>query len=166
MRALVWAAIAGLVAVDALYLAIVYFQGGPDPPGVLTVPFVAAYLAIMAALLGASLPAPASAKLVLRAAASAGLLVMGVVAAFSIGLLVLVIAALSVAATVNLLGTRPKILIAAGAAALLAVAVLVVGLQVTSRYIVCPATGSGGGTTGGLFGQESYQCDNGRLTTR
>ena len=165
-RAMVWVAIAGLVAIDALYLAIIYAQGGPDPPDVLTVPFVATYLAVMALILGASLLSAGWAKAVLRAAASGGLVVLGVIAAFSIGVLILVVAAVSMAATVPVLNIHAKVLVASGLAAVVAAAVLVAGLEYTSHYIVCPATGGGSGTTGGLFSHVAYQCDEGVLTTR
>jgi hypothetical protein len=167
-RVLVWVAIAGLAAIDGLYLAIIYLQGDPAPANVLTVPFVAAYLAAAAILLGASLFSSAPARPALRAAASCGLLVLGVIAAFSIGVLILVIAVLAIATTVAALGTQksPRVRVAAGVASLVAAVVLVGGLELTSRYLVCPATGSSGGTTGSFFGQLSYECDNGTLTTR
>jgi hypothetical protein len=167
-RVLVWVAIAGVVAIDGLYLAIIHFQGDPAPANVLTAPFVASYLAVMAILLAASLLTAATAKPVLRAAASAGLLVLAVLAAFSIGVLILVVAGLAIAATIPTLGIQKsrRIRVAAGVAALVAAVVLIGGLELTSRFLVCPATGSSGGTTGSFFGQVSYECDNGRLTTR
>ena len=166
-RALVWVGIAGLVAIDGLYLAIIYFQGDPRPADLLTVPFIASYLAAMAVLLGASLLAPVAARPALRAAASSGLVVLGVLAAFSIGLLILVIAGLAIATMIPVLGTqnRPRVLVSTGVASLVAVIVLVGGMQLASRYLVCPPTGSSGGSTGGFFGQVTYECNNGRLTT-
>ena len=159
---------AGMVAIDVLYLAIIHFQNDPLPADVLTVPFIASYMAVMAILLGASLLSPVSARPALRGAASSGLIVLGVLAAFSIGALILVIAGLAIATTVAALGirNRPRILVATGVASLVAVIVLVGGLQLTSRYLVCPPTGSMGGSTGGFFAQVTYECDNGRLTTR
>ena len=167
-RVLVWVAMAGLVAIDGLYLAIIHFQGDPAPADVLTVPFVASYLAAMTILLGASAFSSARAKPVLRAAASAGLLVLAALAAFSIGALILVIAGLAIAATIPALGSQKstRVRVAAGVAALVAAVVLVGGLELTSRYLACPPTGSSGGTTGSFFGQVSYECDSGRLTTR
>jgi hypothetical protein len=122
----------------------------------------------MAILLGASLVSHASAKPVLRVTASVGLLVLAVLAALSIGVLILVIASLAIATTIPALGMQksPRVRIAAGVASLVAAVVLVGGLELTSRFLVCPATGSSGGTTGSFFGQVSYECDNGRLTTR
>ncbi|HEV3100698.1 MAG TPA: hypothetical protein VG426_00010 [Candidatus Dormibacteraeota bacterium] len=167
-RALVWVAMAGLVAIDVLYLAIIHFQNDPGPADVLTVPFVATYLAAMAILLGASLVSPAPARPAFRAAASSGLLVLGLLAAFSIGVLVLVMAGLAIATTVGALGMqhKPRVLAATAVASLVAVIVLVGGLQLAWHYLVCPPTGSSGGTTAGFFGQVTYECDNGRLTTR
>jgi hypothetical protein len=169
-RALVWVAIAGLVAIDVLYLAIIHSQGGggPGPADVLTVPFIASYIALMAILLLGSLVSPVSAKPVLRAAASAGLLVLAVLAAFSIGVLILVFAALAIVASIQALVVRhtPRVLGAAVFAAILSVALLVTGLQISWQYLVCPSHGQIGGTTAGFFGQLSYECDNGRLTFR
>jgi hypothetical protein len=51
------------------------------------------------------------------------------------------------------------------AAALVAVAVLIAGFEVTERVIVCPESGTvGGGGSGFVTGSYHYQCVNGRLT--
>ncbi|HKW07925.1 MAG TPA: hypothetical protein VJS19_10205 [Candidatus Dormibacteraeota bacterium] len=164
MRVLTWFAIAALVAIDALYLSIINLQGGPDAPDVLTVPFVATFLALMAICLRASLLAPARVKLPLRAAASAGLVVMGMIGAFSIGLLILVVAGLSIAVTAGTPATRLGSIIAAGIASVAVVGILVIGFEISWHHIVCPATGSGGGTTAGFVSQTAYSCQNGVLT--
>jgi hypothetical protein len=50
-------------------------------------------------------------------------------------------------------------------AAVAAVALLLGGLEVTERLVVCPETGtSGGGGSGLLTGPYRYECNNGRLT--
>jgi hypothetical protein len=77
-------------------------------------------------------------------------------------------AGLAIATTVGALGMqhKPRVLAATAVASLVAVIVLVGGLQLAWHYLVCPPTGSSGGTTAGFFGQVTYECDNGRLTTR
>jgi hypothetical protein len=166
-RIVVWVAVGEILAVDALYLLIIGSQGGPPTPDVLTVPFVATYLGLMAVLLAISLFTGKSAKPLLRAAPSGGLLVLAVIAAFSIGILILPAAGLAFASTVGALNvTRsPRVIAGSVSAAVVAVAVLVVGFQIAWHHLECPPTGSMGGTTAGFFGQLSYECDNGRLTT-
>ena len=167
-RILVGLAVVAVAATDALYLAIVAGQGGEPTPDVLTVPFVAGYLALMGVLLLLSLNAQPEVTPGLRAAASAGLLGLGFLSGFMIGLAVLVAAGLAVASTVLALIRRssPRILGSSAIAAFLAVAVLVAGFQFAWQYLVCPPTGQMSGTTAGFFGQASYQCDGGRLTLR
>jgi len=47
----------------------------------------------------------------------------------------------------------------------LAIGLLVAGLEITGRLIVCPATGTASGTGSGLVtGGYSYQCNEGTLT--
>ena len=68
-------------------------QPGSRPGIVGVVPFVAGYMFVMAVLLWLSIvdrPALASMRPAMRAAAAAGLLVLGVIAAFSIGLPIIV----------------------------------------------------------------------------
>jgi hypothetical protein len=103
----------------------------------------------------------------LRAGAAAGLIVLGVLAAFSIGLPILVAGIL--AAVAFGLSVEPArwqwTLVAGGTTALIATAVLIGGLDVTQRIIVCPQTGqSGGGGTGLFTGQYQWSCDNGQPT--
>ncbi len=162
-------AVIATVAIVALYLAIIRSQGGgePSPPDVLTVPFVAAYLLLMAVLLGVSLLAPAGARPALRGAAAGGLFVLAVLALFSIGVAILLLAGLAIAATVLAIVERPgaRSVVSAVLAGVLAVAVLVAGFEVSSHYLVCPSTGESGGTTASLLGHSSsYDCNNGVLT--
>jgi hypothetical protein len=158
-------AIAGILAIDVLYLAIVRLQGDPPPVDVLTVPFIAGYLLLMAALLGASLIALPALRPALRAAASCGLLVLGLLAAFSIGILILATAALAITSLAQSIerDRSPRTLGASLAASVVAVAVLVAGLQLAWNFLVCPSTGQVSGTAG-FFGQSHYQCTDGRLT--
>ncbi len=76
-----------VVAVDGLYIGLINGQGPSAQPYIPR--FVGAYLAVMAALIViALLPRPeiAMIRAPLRAAAAAGLLMLGIFAAFSIGL--------------------------------------------------------------------------------
>ena len=156
-----------VVAIDVLYMVIVRSQGGPDPVDVWTVPFVAGYLAVMALLLGLSIFLPPTVRPALRAASSAGLLVLAVLTAFSIGTGVLIAAILSIAATIIALVEKhgPPVLGSAIFAAVLAVGAMLIGLQVTWQHIVCPATGQTGGSTPAIFTSGStYECNDGVLT--
>src|SRR5690242_18208812 len=80
-------AFAIVLATDVLYAAVINSQGGTNPMPYVP-KFVASYLALMAALIAvAMLPRPEVLPLrsPLRAAAAAGLLFLGFIAAFSIG---------------------------------------------------------------------------------
>jgi hypothetical protein len=171
VRVLVVVPIVGLMAVIAGYIAIIRSQDGARPDDVLTVPFVTGYLLLMALLLAVSLlelPAIARSRPALRGAAAAGLWVLGVLALFSIGLAIVICAALATAATVVTLTARPSLraTVSAVVAGILSVVVLAVGFEITARVIVCPATGQSGGTTAAfLTNGFSYECNDGVLTT-
>lgn len=166
---MVWVALAIVLVEDALYFGLVRNQGSYAPDAY-TVPFVTAYMLLMAGLLGASLtrhPKILLATTALRAGAGGGLLVLGIVAAFSIGLPLIVAGILAAAATVQTLAP-PHLTPAAISgvlAALVSVAVLVTGFEVTERLIVCPNHGmmSGGGS-GFVTGPYHYDCVDGRLS--
>ena len=167
-RVLVAVAVIATVAIVTLYLWIIRSQGagGPSTPDVLTVPFVAGYQLLMAALLGVSLLAPAGARPALRGAAAGGLFVLAVLAMFSIGLAILLVAGLAIAATVLAIAERPgaRSVVSAVLAGVLAVVVLVAGFEFAWHVLVCPPTGQMGGTTAGFFDSVSYDCINGVLT--
>jgi hypothetical protein len=166
-RVLTALAVIAIVAIVAIYLAIIRSQGGQASDTPLIVPFVASYLALMAALLAASFFTPAAWRPALRAAASAGLVFMGVLAAFSIGLAILVAAALAIASAVLSARARPggTTTASSGVAVLLAVALLVAGFEFSWSYLVCPASGESGGSTASFLGRgSSYDCHNGVLT--
>ena len=164
-RVLVAIAVVAIVAIIALYLALINSQGGEPSDTPWVVPFVSAYLALMAVVLTASLIAPPGARPALRAGASAGLVVLGVLAAFSIGVAVLIAAGLAIAATVLDLRTKPgaRAVASAVTGAVVAVVVLLGGFQVSWTHVVCPPNGESGGTTAG-FSVTSYHCLNGVLT--
>jgi len=163
-------ALAIVLATDILYVGLIEAQG-PDPQA--NVPrFVASYLAVMAALIGIALvprPEVAVIRFPMRAAAAAGLLSLGFIAAFSIGLPLVVAGGLT---TVALARTSRQLSSRLGrlaglAAALLAVALLIAGFEITGRWIVCPATGTASGTGSGFVtGGYSYECMNGELRIR
>jgi hypothetical protein len=166
MRVLVAVAVVALVAAVAGYIALVRSQGGPAPSDVLTVPFVAGYLLVMGALLAISLIERGwinNLRPALRAAASAGLVALGLLSAFSIGVAVLIAAAFAIAATVVSITSAPRRATFVGAAigAILSVASLVFGLEVVWNIIICPPTGQSSGTTATGI---NYDCSDGYLT--
>jgi hypothetical protein len=167
MRIAVWTALVIVAVTDFGYLLIIRSQES-QPPDAFTVPFVAAYLALMAGMLAASLlerPFAVRLRPGFRAAAAAGLLVLGALALMSIGL-VLVLAAViaAVAAAMSMSTFRVTVLVSQVAAAVFAVAVLIAGFEVTERLIVCPAHGSAGGSGPGFVtGGYHYECVDGRL---
>jgi hypothetical protein len=170
-RFMTWFALIIALASDAAYLSLTRGQAGGQQGLVLdvfTLPFVAGYVFVLASLLAASLMhrwKPAI-RTSLRAAASGGLLVLGVIAIFSIGLPLVIAGAMATGATVRTLRgpmfTRSSV--SAVAAAIAAVAVLVAGFEVTERVIVCPDQGTvTGGGAGFVTGPYHYECINGRL---
>jgi hypothetical protein len=155
-----------VVTVDLLYVWYIEFvqSGVSDQPW--RVPFVASYLGVLAicALLSAVVSG-GSWRVVLAGASASGLLVLGFLAVFSIGLPLVVMGLLTVAALVTTVKSEPHPGLAAGASvagALVAVVVLLAGLGISERIIACsPRAVSGGGTTF-LSGSYSYTCQNGR----
>ncbi len=163
-------AVVAVVAIDALYVALVYNQSD-RPPDVYTPIFVAGYLALMVVALVVSLIAGLRIpwlRPALRGAATGGLVVMGVLAAFSVGLPILIAGMLVLASTVLELVNRWGVvrLVTAVVAAVLAGGLLLWGLDATSTILVCPSSGEMGGTTSGVLGHSiTYLCTDGRLTT-
>jgi hypothetical protein len=167
-RFMTWFALVFALATAGAYI---FLKSGQSDGNldVFTVLFIAAYLVTLAALLGGSLMRRWSptVRLAIRAAAAGGLLVLGVIASFSIGLPLVIAGAMATGATVRTLRgpfATPSSL-SAVAAAVVAVAVLVAGFEVTERLIVCPAHGSAsGGGTGLVTGAYHYECVDGTLT--
>ena len=167
-RFMTWFALVFAIATAAAYLLLKLSQGDVALNG-FTVAFVAGYLVGLAALLALSLMYrwSGAVRLSLRAAASGGLLVLGVIAIFSIGLPLVIAGAMATGATVRTLRgpfvTRSSL--SAVAAAVVAVAVLVAGFEVTERLIVCPDHGTvTGGGTGFVTGPYQFACVDGRLS--
>lgn len=166
-RVLTGLALVIVVGVDALYIGLIVGQGGGDPATPLVVPFISAYLVLVALSLLASLIAPASSTPALRGGAAGGLSVLGVFAAFSIGLPLLLAALFAIVAAVLATTLRPgaRSVISAVLAGVVAVGLLLVGFQISWSYLVCPASGQGGGTEPSLIGPgPSYECNGGVLT--
>ena len=170
-RLIVWLSVlafAIVLTVDILYIALINSQGQSHMPYIPR--FVGGYLAVMAALIAVALlprPEVVPIRVVLRAAAAAGLFVLGFLAAFSIGP-PLVFAGFLVTLALTRTARQPRKGVArfSGlAAAMLAVALLLAGLEVTQRLIVCPDSGeSSGGGSGFLTGPYQYECNNGVLS--
>jgi hypothetical protein len=168
-----WFALVVVLATVVAYVLAIRAQNmnaqADGAPDIFTVPFVAAYLVAIAALLTTSQLRRLSSTLrfALRTAAASGLLVLGVLSLFSIGLPLVVAGAMATGATVRTLRgplLTSSSLFAVGAA-VIAVVVLITGFEVTERLIVCPAYGSsGGGGTGFVTGPYYYDCIDGRLT--
>jgi hypothetical protein len=165
---LVWAALAPPLLLDAVYLGLIRSQG-TWPPQIFVVPFVGTYLLLMVGLLAVSLfgrPNPLI-RVAFRGAAAAGLSVFGILAAFTIGIPILIcglIAAVAFVLSVDRARWRSSAL-AGGLGAVLAIGILMGGFDVVERLIVCPDTGGGGGATVGFFiGSTHWSCVNGRLS--
>src|SRR5579864_9391142 len=133
-----------VLVTDGLFASIIRGQQ-ERPPDVYTAPFVGLYLLLLAVVLALSLIQRFTRTLrtAVRAAAAGGLLVLGIVAAFSIGLPLILAGIMAAAATVRTLApphwTTASLL--GVAAAFVSVAVLVAGFEVTERLIVCPHSG-------------------------
>ena len=167
LRRLVWIAIVIVAVIDVAYVVLIRFQE-PNPSDAFRVLFVSAYLALIALMLGISLlerPLIIRLRPALRAGAAAGLVVMGVLAIFSIGIPIVVAGALATGAAIrSLAGRRLPAAITEIAAAVVAIAVLVAGFEVTERLIICPAKGLSGGSGYGLIsGGYHWTCVDGRL---
>jgi hypothetical protein len=164
---LVSVAAVAVLAIDALYVAIIRAQGGPPSDEPLVAPFVAGYLALLAAGLGATLVVPGLLRVGVRGAAAGGLLLMAVLTGFSIGAGVLVGALVAIAALALTVSRHPsaRTVLAAVAGIIVGVALLLVGLQLAWSHVVCSPSGQSGGTIPSLVGVgESYQCSDGVLT--
>jgi hypothetical protein len=116
-----------------VYGLLIRGQGEPQPDA-FTVPFVAAYLTLMALALWLSLlerPAHVTLRPALRATAAAGLLPLGVIAVMSIGLPIFAAGVLAAVAAIRALaGPRLRnAVLAEVAAAVIAVTVLVGGFE-------------------------------------
>jgi hypothetical protein len=167
---LVWASIVLVVADVIAYLLLITAQGPGQSDMPMVVPFVASYLALAAIVLRLSVvrqPLLVAWRPVLRASAAAGLLVLGVLAALSIGLPIFLAGVLAAIAAVRAVAGHQlrNAVLSQIAGAVIAVMVLVGGFEVTQRLIQCPPAGqSGGSGSGFLTAGYHYECVNGTLT--
>jgi prepilin signal peptidase PulO-like enzyme (type II secretory pathway) len=166
-----WAAVCA--AVIAAADDILYLGAASSDAQFLRVPFVAGFIALMA--ICAALSARASAtrwRPLLLGISTAGLLLLGIIGIFSIGLPLLLAGLLALVGLIISLsrpGSAPERsgraaagMVAGGA--LLAVVVLLGGFILTELALRCPAHGVTGGSGSSLFGGSAYSCDNGKLT--
>jgi len=163
------ALIAALIAAvtDILYYGEVVGQGSHGPLQ-WRVAFVATFIAVLAISSALSARASASAwRPALLGLSAIGLLAMGYIALFSIGLALLLAGALAfVALVVSLTASRqPAGFLKAGAGALVALVIFVGGFEASERAIACAPTGVETGSGSGLLsGPYHYTCVNGKLT--
>lgn len=165
----VWGAIVLVLADVIVYQVLIRGQGGSSPESAATVPFITGFMVLMAVLLWLSLlgrSALVALRPALRAAPAAGLLLLGFLALFSIGLPIFLAGILAlIGCVLALVDADAKRAVLSGvAAAVIAVTVLVAGFEVTQRMILCPPTGTmGGGGSGFLTGPYHYECVDGIL---
>ena len=168
--ALIWGAIVLVLAEFIGYQLLLRSQGGVPPDSAATVPFVSGYMMLMAALLGLSLlghPRLVFLRPAMLASAAAGLLLLGIFGAFSIGVPLFLAGILATIAAIRALAGRhsKNAVLSELAGAVIALIVLVGGFGVTQRIIVCPPTGTmGGGGSGFLTPAYHYKCVDGTLT--
>lgn len=132
--------------------------------------FVAAFIAVMVIAAALALrPSAASWRTVLLGLSSIGLLAIGYVGIFSIGLPLLLagLAVLGVLIGSLVASPQPAGVLRAGAGGLLALVIFVGGLELTAQAISCPAVGFEGGSGSSLLrGPYHYLCVDGKLTVR
>jgi len=160
-------AIGIVLATDSLYVVLIRSQG--SAPQVYLPIFVSGYLALMAVLIAIALisrPELARAGAALRIAALTGLVVLGFVAAFSIGVPLIVAGLLVLVALVRSTQVAPArfAFVSGVVAGSLALVLLIAGLEVTDRLIVCPDSGTmSGAGRGFVTGPYHYECNEGEL---
>jgi hypothetical protein len=171
-----WAGVgAAIIAAtdDVLYLGTIATQQG-SASQFLRVPFIAAFIALMA--ICAALSSVASAgrrRSLLLGMSAAGLILLGYLAMFSIGLPLVLAGVLAALGLIKAVGDarssgqssgRAAVATAAGGA-VLAVVVLLAGVSFTELAVRCPANGQESGSGFSLLGGTyQYRCDNGTLT--
>jgi len=169
-----WLAIVAAViaaVLDVLYLGIVRSQPGPSDGQYLRVPFVAAFIAVLAIAAALSVrQSAAKIRPALLALSATGLLTTGYIALFSIGLPLLIAGALAfVAAVLSVTRSpRPAGAMRALAGALVAALIFVGGFDLTERAIACPPAGFMSGSGQGFIfsGTYHYTCANGKLSVK
>ena len=165
-----WLAVTAAViaaVTDVLYSGLVVAQGGHDPIR-WRVAFVATFVAVLAITAAVSARKSAGAwRPALLGLTTIGLLAMGYIAIFSIGLPLLFAGVLAcMALLVSLRGShQPSALLKAGAGALVALVIFFGGFEASERAIACSPQGFESGSGSGLLsGPYHYTCANGKLT--
>jgi MFS family permease len=150
---------------DVAYILLVDAQGPSPQPYIAR--FVAAYIAVMTALIAISMlsrPEIVRIRVAMRAAAAGGLFMLGFLAAFTIGPPLVIagfLVLLALTRTARETRSRPAKLSGLVAAAV-AAAVLLGGLEVAQRVVVCPEKGqAAGGGSGLITGPYQYECVDG-----
>ena len=159
--------------VDVLYVEVVIPAQHAEDPAFLTVPFIAGFIALMAACALGSMVSRKRWRPLLLGASASGLLLIGFFALMSIGLplfaaglvlLISLVANLSGNAVTDRRQALSRIGIAVGGG-LLSIALLLGGLSLAEVTIRCPARGQMGGGGVTVVGiSYSYSCANGKLT--
>ncbi len=169
LRWLVLPAAVLAIFIDAVYWQLVG-QGIRNMPLPYRVPFVAGFIFAMAVAATASLEERLrELRSGLLALSATGLLALGWLAIFSIGLPLLIVGSIMAAAAFAavIASSQPRGALMAVGGVLVALAVLVAGFELTDRMISCPSTGwSSGGGNHLVTGAYHYQCLNGHLTVR
>lgn len=154
---------------DLLYVVLINAQGESAQPYIPR--FVGGYLAVVAAMVAVSMLPRAEIvriRVALRAASAGVLLVLGFLAAFSIGVPLVaagVLVTLALSKTAREVRSRPARLSGLVAAAL-SVALLLGGLELAQRAIVCPpGRNEAGGGASLILGSYQYRCANGELVS-
>jgi hypothetical protein len=158
-------------AVDILYVS--QIVGPPGGRGY-SLPwrsvFVALFIAAMTIAAALAIrPSATGGRTVLLGLSSVGLLAMGYLAIFSVGLPLLVAGlGLLVALIYAVVASRqPAGVMRAAAGGLLALVIFFGGFELTAQAITCPAHGFEGGTGSSFFGGPyHYTCVDGKLTIR
>lgn len=171
LRWVVLAAVIVACAVDILYVS--QIVGPPDGRGnslAWRSTFVAFFIAVMAIAAALAVrPSAAGWRTILLGLSAVGLLAMGYLAIFSIGLPLLVagLGVLAVLIGAVVASRQPAAAMRAAAGGLLALAIFFGGLELTARVISCPAHGFEGGTGSSFVGGPyHYLCVDGKLTIR
>ncbi len=155
-------------AVDVLYVSVI-LQGATHGR-TLRAPYVATFIAAMAMAAALSVrPSASRWQVFLLSVSAIGLLAMGFIAIFSIGLALLAAGALGAIGLIGALiaSRQPWGLLQAIAGGVTALLIFFGGFELTERVITCPAKGyASGGGAGFLSGPYHYTCVNGTLTLR
>lgn len=159
-----WGAAAGAavaLSADVVYGLLIGSQNAGD--GSSRPIFVAAYIGVLAlvAIAGVGFRTQPISN-TLRVGAAVGLGLLGILAAFSIGF-VLIVAAVLIGLSYRA-GRLPVSFVWAGVGVVLSLGLLVAGLYVTDLPATCPAANAQGGGSTMFHGSYSFTCHDGHMT--